>query len=95
VDKLASVGALYQPHNDYYVAIINKVPEISKDDTHNQVEDDSTLIYEHLKLWLSDPELALKVGKAGEKMTVDQQSVLTRQLTMIEAIIEEFSAIKA
>lgn len=95
VDKLASVGALYQPHNDYYVAIKNKVPEISKDGTHNQVEDDSTLIYEHLKLWLSDPELALKVGKAGEKMTVDQQSVLTRQLTMIEAIIEEFSAIKA
>ncbi|MGP4714571.1 MULTISPECIES: 3-deoxy-D-manno-octulosonic acid transferase [unclassified Psychrobacter] len=90
VDKLASAGALYQPYNPYYQAIHKQDREALDDQTT-----DDTLIYEQLKLWLSETELALTAGKAGKTMTLEQQSVLTRQLSMIEEVIEEYSAIKA
>lgn len=49
--------------------------------------DDIALIYQQLASWLHHLELAEIAGQAGEQMTVQQQAVLTRQLTMIEDVI--------
>ena len=85
VDKLASVGALYQPNNHFYQSIAIKAPSITESD--NDVE----LIYQQLEFWLRHPEVAQQAGQAGEDMTMQQQAVLMRQLTMIVETIEKFT----
>lgn len=85
VDKLASVGALYQPNNHFYRAIATHKPSITQSDN------DAELIYQQLKFWLSHPEVAKQAGQAGADMTMQQQAVLTRQLTMIVETIEKFT----
>lgn len=105
VDKLASVGALYQPNNDFYQLLyqllaLDDQPESesmvasltpsSITDTDVAISDDVELIYQQLRLWLSHPNVAKQAGQAGEQMTVQQQEVLTRQLKMIEETIEYF-----
>lgn len=85
VDKLASVGALYQPNNPFYQAINH-----TKQEHENpQSVDDETLIYQQLKYWLSHLTLAKQAGQAGAQMTKQQQAVLGRQLSMIEKVIEQ------
>ncbi|HSP85387.1 MAG TPA: 3-deoxy-D-manno-octulosonic acid transferase, partial [Psychrobacter sp.] len=44
---------------------------------------------QQLKYWLSHLALAKKAGQAGAQMTKQQQAVLSRQLTMIEKVIEQ------
>lgn len=105
MDKLASVGALYQPNNDFYQPLyqplaLDDQPESesmvaplapsSITDTDVAISDDVELIYQQLILWLSHPKVAKQAGQAGEQMTVQQQEVLTRQLKMIEETIEYF-----
>ena len=82
VDKLASVGALYQPNNPFYKALGSNEHSI------NESKNDIELIYQQLKFWLSHPESAKQAGQAGAQLTVQQQAVLTRQLAMIEETIE-------
>ena len=50
-------------------------------------DNDDMLIYQQLTTWLGDLALAKTAGQAGEQMTALQQSVLSRQLKMIEDII--------
>lgn len=99
VDQLASVGALYQPHNPFYQPIDNpdkpskETNEALQDKEKNQnlstVEgDDTSLIYQQLQYWLNHLPTAKRAGQAGKQLTEQQQSVLTRQLSMIEATIE-------
>jgi len=95
VDKLAEVGALYQPNNQFYRPItINGSNESAKITANHQHGTDSTddiaLIYQQLEVWLSDLSLAMQAGRAGETITVQQQAVLTRQLAMIEDVIEQY-----
>lgn len=52
---------------------------------------DTALIYQQLMPWLSDLDGAKQAGQAGAQMTVQQQAVLTRQLAMIEDVIEQYS----
>lgn len=97
VDQLASVGALYQPNNNFYQALNMeqniKSIENSKDLQNEQLTSDSpviedtALIYQQLQFWLSEPELAQQAGQAGEQMTVQQQNVLSRQLALIEDVV--------
>ena len=91
VDKLASVGALYQPNNEFYRPItIENIAANSSDIKNKQVdENDTTLIYQQLQSWLDHPLLAKQAGQAGEQMTVQQQAVLTRQFAMIEKVIDQ------
>ena len=93
VDKLASVGALYQPNNPFYQAINhvnNHTANYNKQGEENpQSTDDETLIYQQLKYWLSHLTLAKQAGQAGAQMTEQQQAVLSRQLSMIEKVIEQ------
>ena len=92
VDKLASVGALYQPKNEFYCPIDDeKVANPHQSETDKKSLDDETLLYQQLKHWLSYPSLAKKAGQAGVQMTEQQQSVLSRQLSMIEDVIEQHS----
>ena len=87
VDKLASVGALYQPSNPFYQAV-----ELNQQEKENpQSTDDETLIYQQLKYWLSHLVNAKQAGQAGAQMTEQQQAVLSRQLSMIEKVIEQYS----
>ncbi|MGO2278742.1 MULTISPECIES: 3-deoxy-D-manno-octulosonic acid transferase [unclassified Psychrobacter] len=104
VDKLASVGALYQPSNDSYCPIesdsSNKTdPQMASDNqlkannkpSHKKTaynHEDAASIYVQLENWLSNLTLATQAGQAGEQITVQQQAVLTRQFTMIEDVIE-------
>lgn len=99
VDKLAEVGALYQPNNEFYIAS-NELVAANTNHLHNNKDSeklsakaiaiaDNELIYQQLKCWLSHPQLAQQAGQAGKHLTVDQQSVLTRQLLMIEQVIEQ------
>ena len=95
VDKLASVGALYQPNNPFYQAI-NQTN--SHADNHDKQEnenpqsvDDKTLIYQQLKYWLSHLVAAKQAGQTGAQMTEQQQAVLGRQLSMIEKVIEQYA----
>lgn len=85
VDKLASVGALYQPNNPFYQAMDNTEQE----NENPQSIDNETLIYQQLKYWLSHLTLAKQAGQAGARMTDQQQAVLSRQLSMIEKVIEQ------
>lgn len=104
VDKLASVGALYQPNNAFYRPVtvediaVNSVDinnsEISSSDVKNKQIDknDTALIYQQLQSWLHHLPLAKQAGQAGAQMTVQQQAVLTRQFAMIEKVIEQHSS---
>lgn len=96
VDKLASVGALYQPNNDFYRPI-----QTDKQDKPSSMydspeqrpftpssTDDTSLIYQQLQFWLTCLSLAQRAGQAGEQMTAQQQDVLSRQVAMIEEVIE-------
>ncbi|WP_201555749.1 3-deoxy-D-manno-octulosonic acid transferase [Psychrobacter sp. 72-O-c] len=94
VDKLAGVGALYQPSNHFYRALTLDDQPVEQNRSELIVQaadaDDSALIYEQLQLWLSHPQLATQAGQAGKQLTLQQQSVLTRQLTMIEEVVKQF-----
>ncbi|WP_352338065.1 3-deoxy-D-manno-octulosonic acid transferase [Psychrobacter sp. 16-MNA-CIBAN-0192] len=95
VDKLADVGALYQPHNDFYRPIV--ADEITAEQGKAKpimqlsATDDNVLIYEQLQFWLSEPTLAKQAGQAGAELAEQEQSVLPRQLQLIEAVIEQSS----
>lgn len=94
VDKLASVGALYQPNNAFYSAISANgqasQPHCS-DSKQSSSDDDDNLLYQQLKYWLSHIPLAKQAGRAGAAMTEQQQAVLHRQLSMIEGVIEQYA----
>ncbi|MCG3879550.1 3-deoxy-D-manno-octulosonic acid transferase [Psychrobacter sp. Ps6] len=95
VDKLAEVGALYQPNNEFYRPITidgsNESAKIIANHLHGtDSADDTALIYQQLEAWLNDLPLATQAGQAGETITVQQQAVLTRQFTMIEDVIEQY-----
>ena len=90
VDKLASVGALYQPNNPFYQAINQPNNHDKQGEENPQSTDDETLIYQQLKYWLSHLAEAKQAGQAGAQMTEQQQSVLSRQLSMIEKVIEQY-----
>ena len=87
VDKLASVGALYQPNNPFYQAI----DSVEQENENPQSVDDKTLIYQQLKYWLSHLVAAKQAGQTGAQMTEQQQAVLSRQLSMIEKVIEQYA----
>ena len=96
VDKLAEVGTLYQPNNEFYRPITinssNESAKIIANHLHGtDSADDTALVYQWLETWLSDLPLAIHAGQAGETITVQQQAVLTRQFTMIEDVIEQYS----
>ncbi|SLJ85201.1 3-deoxy-D-manno-octulosonic acid transferase [Psychrobacter sp. DAB_AL43B] len=93
VDKLASVGALYQPKNEFYCPISDdeQSAQPHQSELDKKSLDDETLLYQQLKHWLSHPPLAKQAGQAGAQMTEQQQAVLSRQLLMIEDIIEQHS----
>lgn len=88
VDSLAGVGALYQPHNDAYHACdiddkyIKDTALLSDSDNA-----DSALIYPQLQFWLSQPRAAIQAGQAGATLTMQQQSILSNQVALIEDII--------
>ena len=95
VDKLASVGALYQPHNAFYSAIDTDGQSSQplfqpKIETNQPSSNDDSLLYQQLQFWLSHLELAKKAGQAGAEMTEQQQAVLYRQLSMIEDVIQQY-----
>ncbi|MEK6220471.1 MAG: 3-deoxy-D-manno-octulosonic acid transferase [Psychrobacter cryohalolentis] len=89
VDKLASVGALYQPNNPFYQAIDHTNNHDEQANENQKFADDETLIYQQLKYWMSHLALAKQAGEAGAQMTDQQQAVLSRQLSMIEKVIEQ------
>ena len=89
VDKLASVGALYQPRNPFYQAIDHTNNYDEQANENQKFADDETLIYQQLKYWLSHLTSAKQAGQAGAQMTDQQQAVLSRQLSMIEKVIEQ------
>ena len=92
VDKLASVGALYQPHNAFYSAIdTDKQLSQPQIETNQPSSDDDSLLYQQLQFWLSHLALAKKAGQAGAEMTQQQQAVLHRQLSMIEDVIQQYA----
>ncbi len=102
VDKLASVGALYQPNNEFYRSVtVNKQADendksvlIRPPPLKQLTIDDTQLIYQQLSFWLRHPQSATQAGQAGEQLTLQQQSVLIRQLTMIEGVIKKFTSSK-
>lgn len=99
VDKLASVGALYQPNNAFYSAISanNQASQPllqphRSESKQSSSEDDYNLLYQQLKYCMvSLLTLAKQAGRAGAAMTEQQQAVLHRQLSMIEGIIEQYA----
>ena len=105
VDKLASVGALYQPNNERYQAITEHDNHHAQSAQHQPAQHQTVaikptvdknplaLIYQQLAFWLSHPQLAKRAGTAGEQLTAQHQSVLTQQLAMIEDIIEPLATI--
>ena len=110
VDKLADVGALYQPYNDFYQPINvhkptakpNTKPTTKRTNEYGKVElnlqvsgtDDTTLMYEQLQFWLNEPHLAKQAGQAGADLAAEQQSALTQQMQLIEEVITQFSTKK-
>ncbi|KRG35216.1 3-deoxy-D-manno-octulosonic acid transferase [Psychrobacter sp. P11F6] len=95
VDKLADVGALYQPNNVFYRPVTVNMAT-TNDDTNQQssrkkpaAKEDVALIYQQLVSWLSDLEVAEQAGQAGARMTRQQQAVLTRQFTMVKEVVEQ------
>ena len=96
VDKLASVGALYQPNNAFYSAIdtdkqLSQPPFQPKIETNQPSSNDDSLLYQQLQFWLSHLALAKQAGQAGAAMTAQQQAVLYRQLSMIEDVIQQYA----
>ena len=94
VDKLASVGALYQPNNAFYSAINANGQALQphcSDSKQSSSDDDDNLLYQQLKYWLSHLTLAKQAGQTGAAMTEQQQAVLHRQLSMIEDVIEQYA----
>lgn len=91
VDKLASVGALYQPNNTSYRAIDINEQSAQLPQKDNQSVDDNNLLYQQLRFWLSHLSTTKQAGQAGAQMTQQQQAVLSRQLSMIEGVIEQSS----
>ena len=96
VDKLASVGALYQPNNAFYSAIDtdgqSSRPTFQPQIETNQLSnDDDSLLYQQLHFWLCHLPLAKQAGQAGAAMTQQQQAVLHRQLSMIEDVIQQYA----
>jgi len=96
VDKLAEVGALYQPNNERYRSVmINGSNERARSTANHQhgtdSTDDTALIYQQLERWLSDLSLAAAAGQAGERITAQQQAVLSRQFAMIEDVIKQYA----
>ena len=93
VDKLASVGALYQPNNAFYSAIgtDEQLSQQQKIASNPPSSDDDSLLYQQLQFWLSHLELAKQAGQAGAEMTEQQQAVLHRQLSMIEDVIQQYA----
>lgn len=89
VDKLASVGALYQPNSPFYQAIAHHSQHSQPKNENPQSTDDETLLYQQLKYWLSHLTSAQQAGQAGAQMTEQQQAVLGRQLSMLEKVIEQ------
>ena len=71
----------------------NMTQKPSRKASHN--EDETTLIYQQLVSWLDNLALAKLAGQAGAHMTMQQQAVLPRQLTMITDIIEKHAGQKA
>lgn len=86
VDQLASVGALYQPRNRFYQPTDGNCVEANKN-KHDKGHDNA-LMYEQLKFWLSHLPKAKQAGQSGKQLTEQQQSVLTQQLSIIEAVID-------
>lgn len=99
VDKLAEVGALFQPNNDHYQAItIDNLPKnddvktLSKNFNNANFNDaEQKLLFEQLVAWLTQPKLAEMAGKAGEALAKSQQSALTDQLNFINQVLEPTS----
>ena len=96
VDKLASVGALYQPNNAFYSAIdtdkqLFQPPFQPKIETNQPSSNDDSLLYQQLQFWLSHLPLAKQAGQAGAEMTQRQQAVLNRQLSMIEDVMQQYA----
>lgn len=96
VDKLASVGALYQPNNAFYSAIdtdkqLSQPPFQPKIETNQPSSNDDSLLYQQLQFWLSHLPLAKQAGQAGAEMTQRQQAVLNRQLSMIEDVMQQYA----
>ena len=93
VDKLASVGALYQPNNEFYSATgtDEQLSQQQKIASNQPSSDDDSLLYQQLQFWLSHLELAKQAGQAGAEMTEQQQAVLHRQLSMIEDVIQQYA----
>ena len=96
VDKLASVGALYQPNNAFYSAIdtdkrLSHPLFQPKIETNQPSNNDDSLLYQQLQFWLSHLPLAKQAGQAGAEMTQRQQAVLNRQLSMIEDVMQQYA----
>ena len=92
VDKLASVGALYQPNNVFYSAIdTDKQLSQPKIEANQPSSNDDSLLYQQLQFWLSHLPLAKQAGQAGAEMTQRQQAVLNRQLSMIEDVMQQYA----
>ncbi|WP_201535813.1 3-deoxy-D-manno-octulosonic acid transferase [Psychrobacter ciconiae] len=97
VDKLAEVGALFQPNNINYQPIHSEdsnIKSLSKNGSFNRTnfhDDQQSLLFEQLFTWLSQPTLAKLAGKAGETLAKSQQSALTDQLNFINQVLEPTS----
>ncbi|MGM8884893.1 3-deoxy-D-manno-octulosonic acid transferase [Psychrobacter sp. 1U2] len=92
VDKLAEVGALYQPNNDFFHSNSDNFPFLeaeSKSTSASKTLTDNELIYQQLTFWLNHLPSAKSAGQAGAQMTAKQQSVLEQQLAMIEQVVEQ------
>ncbi|WP_201614012.1 3-deoxy-D-manno-octulosonic acid transferase [Psychrobacter sp. JCM 18902] len=95
VDKLAEVGALYQPNNVFYRPVTVNAATTNDDASQQSsrkkptAKEEVALIYQQLVSWLSDLEVAEQAGQAGARMTRQQQAVLTRQFTMIKEVVEQ------
>ncbi|WP_188211248.1 MULTISPECIES: 3-deoxy-D-manno-octulosonic acid transferase [Psychrobacter] len=89
VDKLAEVGALFQPDNLNYQPIHPKnLQESEGFDSANFNDNEQKLLFGQLLFWLSQPKLAEMAGKAGEDLAKSQQSALTDQLDFIKQVLE-------
>lgn len=67
----------------------NSQPLSEKPSRKSSNGDETTLIYQQLVSWLDNSALAKLAGQAGARMTTQQQTVLSRQLTMITSVIEK------
>lgn len=94
VDKLAEVGALFQPNNIHYQPIHTENLQESDDvnsANFNSDNDQQKILFEQLLTWLSQPALAKIAGEAGEALAKSQQSALTDQLNFIKQVLEPTS----